>query len=128
MAGLGVRGGKEQMATLDEIGQEKQRISERLAGLDSERTKRGNHLNELLPRPNDPDSVAAIPPRHQPGAMPLAGLAKVEAHRFNPQPMLSSHTRPAVPARRTKNRPRCENSGLTARTVGDVFLALHFDQ
>jgi hypothetical protein len=28
---LGGRGGKEQMATLDEIGQEKQRISERLA-------------------------------------------------------------------------------------------------
>jgi hypothetical protein len=35
------------MATLDEIGQEKQRISERLAGLDSERTKLGNQLNEL---------------------------------------------------------------------------------
>jgi hypothetical protein len=31
MAGVGGRGGKEQMATLDEIGQEKQRISERLA-------------------------------------------------------------------------------------------------
>jgi hypothetical protein len=53
--------------------------------------------------------------------MPLAGLAKVEAHRFNPQPMLSSHTRPAVPARRTKNRPRCENSGLV---IYGIIVAL----
>jgi len=35
------------MATLDEIGQEKQRISERLARLDAERTKLGDQLNEL---------------------------------------------------------------------------------
>ena len=35
------------MATSDEIGQEKQRISERLARLDGERTKLGNQLNEL---------------------------------------------------------------------------------
>jgi len=35
------------MATLDEIGNEKQRISERLARLDGERTKLGNQLNEL---------------------------------------------------------------------------------
>src|ERR1700731_627412 len=35
------------MAMLDEIGQEKQRISERLARLDDERAKLGNQLNEL---------------------------------------------------------------------------------
>jgi hypothetical protein len=35
------------MATLDEIGQEKQRISERLARLDTERTKLADQLNEL---------------------------------------------------------------------------------
>ena len=35
------------MAALDEIGQEKQRISERLARLDGERTKLGDQLNEL---------------------------------------------------------------------------------
>jgi hypothetical protein len=35
------------MATLDEIGQEKQRISERLARLDGKRTKLGNQLSEL---------------------------------------------------------------------------------
>ena len=35
------------MATLDEIAQEKLRISERLARLDAERTKLGDQLNEL---------------------------------------------------------------------------------
>ena len=35
------------MAMLDEIVQEKQRISERLARLDGERTKLGDQLNEL---------------------------------------------------------------------------------
>jgi hypothetical protein len=35
------------MATLDEIGQEKQRVSERLARLDAERTRLGDQLNEL---------------------------------------------------------------------------------
>jgi hypothetical protein len=37
----------EQMAALDEIGQERQRISERLAQLDAERTKLSDQLNEL---------------------------------------------------------------------------------
>ena len=35
------------MATLDEIGQEKQKVSERLARLDAEREKLGAQLNEL---------------------------------------------------------------------------------
>jgi len=35
------------MATLDEIGQEKQRISERLARIEAERTKLADQLNEL---------------------------------------------------------------------------------
>ena len=35
------------MALMDEIGQEKQRISERLARLDAERTRLGDQLNEL---------------------------------------------------------------------------------
>ena len=35
------------MATLDEIGQERQRISERLAKLDAERTKLSDQLNDL---------------------------------------------------------------------------------
>ncbi len=35
------------MATIDEIGQEKQKISERLARLDAERAKLGDQLNEL---------------------------------------------------------------------------------
>jgi hypothetical protein len=37
----------EQMASVDEIGQEKQRISERLARLDTERTRLGDQLKEL---------------------------------------------------------------------------------
>ena len=44
---IGRRGGIDQMATLDEIGQEKQRISERLARIDAERTKLADQLNEL---------------------------------------------------------------------------------
>jgi len=35
------------MATLDEIGQEKQKVSERLARLDAERAKLGSQLSEL---------------------------------------------------------------------------------
>jgi hypothetical protein len=35
------------MATLDEIGQEKQKVSERLARLDAERAKLSDQLNEL---------------------------------------------------------------------------------
>ena len=35
------------MASVDEIGQEKQRISERLARLDAERTRLGDQLTEL---------------------------------------------------------------------------------
>src|SRR6266481_5375733 len=37
----------EQMASMDEIGQEKRRITERLARLDAERTRLGDQLNEL---------------------------------------------------------------------------------
>src|SRR6267154_454711 len=37
----------ERMASIDEIGQEKQRISERLARLDAEWTRLGDQLNEL---------------------------------------------------------------------------------
>ena len=44
--GMGEEGSKE-MATLDEIGQEKQKVSERLARLDAERAKLGAQLNEL---------------------------------------------------------------------------------
>jgi len=40
-------GGRKEMATLDEIGQEKQKVSERLARLDAEREKLGAQLNEL---------------------------------------------------------------------------------
>src|SRR6202040_735702 len=44
---IGRRGGIDQMATLDEIGQEKQRVSERLARIEAERTKLADQLKEL---------------------------------------------------------------------------------
>src|SRR5467141_2134331 len=47
MTGVGRTRRQEQMTTLDEIGQEKQRISERLARLSVERTRLGEQLNEL---------------------------------------------------------------------------------
>jgi hypothetical protein len=47
MLGMGEDEGEGQMATIDEIGQEKQKISERLARLDAERAKLGDQLNEL---------------------------------------------------------------------------------
>jgi len=37
----------EQMATVDDIGRERQRVSERLAQLDAERTKLSDQLNDL---------------------------------------------------------------------------------
>jgi hypothetical protein len=39
--------GKVYMAALNEIGQEKQRVSERLARLDAERARLANQLSEL---------------------------------------------------------------------------------
>jgi hypothetical protein len=44
---IGELRGRDEMATLDEIGQEKQRISERLARVEAERTKLADQLNEL---------------------------------------------------------------------------------
>jgi hypothetical protein len=47
MADVGRSEGKWNMATLDEIGQEKQRVSERLARLDTERARLADQLGEL---------------------------------------------------------------------------------
>jgi hypothetical protein len=47
MLGFKVKDGEERMATLDEIGQEKQKLSERLARLDADRAKVADQLNEL---------------------------------------------------------------------------------
>ncbi len=74
------------MATLDEIGQEKQRISERLARIDAERTKLADQLSELeitervltrlaavpiQPKGGGEDARQEPPPQHQ-----LAGSAE----------------------------------------------------
>jgi hypothetical protein len=47
LSGMGEEEGEGQMATLDEIGQEKQKLSDRLARLDAERSKVADQLNEL---------------------------------------------------------------------------------
>src|SRR5260370_20150328 len=47
MADVGRSRGKVHMATLDEIGQEKQRVSERLARIDTERARLADQLSEL---------------------------------------------------------------------------------
>jgi hypothetical protein len=47
MADVGRPEGKRNMATLDKIGQEKQRVSERLARLDTERAQLADQLGEL---------------------------------------------------------------------------------
>jgi hypothetical protein len=47
MADVGRSEGKWNRATLDEIGQEKQRVSERLARLDTERARLADQLGEL---------------------------------------------------------------------------------
>ena len=82
------------MATVDEIGQEKQRISERLARLDAERTKLADQLNELeiaervlsrfggkAPPPAERRRTGIDEPREHPGdgrcakAAPIGALA-----------------------------------------------------
>ena len=92
------------MATLDEIGQEKQRISERLARIEAERTKLADQLNELeitervlarfggsadtaarrrRGRPARTAPAAAAPQRRARGALTLrAGisLTRIRAH------------------------------------------------
>jgi hypothetical protein len=85
------------MATLDEIGEAKQRISERLARLDSERTKLAEQLNELeiaervlsrfgkaepgAPRRRGRPARAApvSPPARQRAAQPPPGLSLSDA-------------------------------------------------
>ena len=47
MADVGRSRGNVHMATLDEIGQEKQRVSERLARIDTERARLADQLSEL---------------------------------------------------------------------------------
>jgi hypothetical protein len=83
------------MATLDEIGQEKQRISERLARVEAERTKLADQLNELevaervLTRFGGSADTAATRRRGRPArTAPAAGVQR-RARGGKPAPSVS---------------------------------------
>jgi hypothetical protein len=81
------------MATLDEIGQEKLRISERLARLDAERTKLGDQLNRVaLPAP---DGVAFGSP---PSLGFISSSRSPQACRGNPSRLGVGNKAPLPPA------------------------------
>jgi hypothetical protein len=91
------------MATLDEIGQEKQRISERLARLDAERTKLGDQLSEL-------EIAERVLTR-------FGGKADATARRRRGRP---ARTAPAAVERRTRggqSAPAVSLSDATLRAV-----------
>jgi hypothetical protein len=83
------------MATVDEIGQEKQRISERLARLDAERTKLADQLNELeiaervLTRFGGKAPPAERRRRGRPAAAPPAASGQRRARGGQPAPAVS---------------------------------------
>ena len=62
------------MATVEEIGQEKQRIAERLARLDAERAKLAEQLNEL-------EIAERVLSRFGRGAPPWRSVAAGDARR-----------------------------------------------
>jgi len=93
------------MATLDEIGQEKQRIAERLARLDADRAKLAQQLEELeiaervlsrfgMPQPNGRRGRG----RPARAAPPAAGEQRPRAVRSANAPSLSEATLRAVGA------------------------------
>jgi hypothetical protein len=97
------------MATVDEIGQEKQRISERLARLDAERTKLGDQLNELeiaervLTRFGGKEDTTerrrrGRPARTAPAPAAAAGGRKARGGQQTPSVSLSDATLQAVQA------------------------------
>src|SRR5215475_711339 len=94
------------MATLDEIGQEKQKVSERLARLDAERAKLGAQLSELevaervLTRFGKPDTTErrrrGRPARTAPA--PVAARSRARAAQPAQSVSLSDATLRAVQA------------------------------
>jgi hypothetical protein len=95
------------MATLDEIGQEKQRISERLARVEAERTKLAEQLNELevaervLTRFGGSADTAAARRRGRPARTapaPAAGQRRARGGKPAPSVSLSDATLQAVKA------------------------------
>jgi hypothetical protein len=94
------------MATLEEIGQEKQRVSERLARIDAERTKLADQLNELeiaervLTRFGGGGATAERRRRGRPArtAAPAGGQRRARGGQQAPSVSLSDATLQAVKA------------------------------
>ncbi len=82
------------MATLEEIGQEKQRVAERLARLDADRAKLSDQLNELeiaervLTRFGKAETTERRR-RGRPARTPVAPAPERRARAAQPQPALS---------------------------------------
>ena len=86
------------MATADEIGQEKQRISERLARLDAERTKLADQLNELE-------------------------IAERVLTRFGVKPVTGERRRRGRPTAATAPAPRAQRRARGAQQPSGVSLS-----
>jgi hypothetical protein len=95
----------EQMATLDEIVQERQRISERLTQLDAERTKLSEQLNDLVTAERvmtrKADSTKGRKTGHSAGTTPATpGKHRAERDQQAPSVLLSDASLKAVRAYR----------------------------
>ena len=96
------------MATLDEIGQERQQISERLAQLDAERTKLSEQLNDLVTAERvltrfggKADSTKGRKTGHPAGTTPATpGKHRAQGARQAPRVLLSDASLKAVRAHR----------------------------
>jgi hypothetical protein len=93
------------MATLDEIGQEKQRISERLARLDAERTKLGDQFNEL-------EIAERVLTR-------FGGKAEMTERRRRGRPARTAPTAPVTP-RRARGGQQAPSVSLSDATLQAV--------
>ncbi len=93
------------MATADEIGQERQRISERLARLDAERTKLADQLSEL-------EIAERVLTRF--GGTPVTGQRR---RRGRPAAVAAPVARPPRKARGSQPAPTVSLSDATLRAV-----------
>jgi hypothetical protein len=95
----GEKEGDQRMATLDEIGQEKQRLSDRLARIDAERAKVADQLNELE-------------------------VAERVLTRFGGKAVTTERRRPGRPARAAPTPPAAQRSrSRTAQPAASVSLS-----
>ncbi len=93
------------MATLDEIGQEKQRIAERLARIETERTKLADQLNEL-------EITERVLTR-------FGGSADTAERRRRGRP---ARTAPAAPAAGGQRRARGSQQAAASVSLSDATL------